>query len=133
MHSGKTRRYVVDWTVFVNTWERGEFWGLLVLPPGILPETASETSYLESVPGLEQVENWEAAAKAYAAASERWPTNLGATMGEGNAFYALGDLASAEHAFRKAIRIAPNNGAAYNNLAHVLAEQGHNDFWLCIG
>ena len=133
MHSGKTQRYVVDWTVFVNTWERGEFWGLLVLPPGILPETASETSYLESVPGLEQVENWEAAAKAYAAASERWPTNLGATMGEGNAFYALGDLASAEHAFRKAIRIAPNNGAAYNNLAHVLAEQGHNDFWLCIG
>jgi Tfp pilus assembly protein PilF len=37
----------------------------------------------------------------------------------------MGDLAGAEHAFRKAVKVAPNNGAAYNNLAHVLAEQGH--------
>jgi len=125
MNSGKIQRYVVDWTVFVNTWERGEFWGLLVLPPGILPETASETSYLESVLGLEQVENWRAAAKAYAAASERWPESFGAYMGEGNSLYAIGDLNGAEKAYRKAILLAPDSGAAHNNLAHILAEQGH--------
>lgn len=125
MNSGKIQRYIVDWTVFVKTWERGGFWGLLVLPPGMLPESASEASYLESVVGLEQVENWVAASVAYAAALERWPTSLGATMGEGNSLYAMGDLAGAEHAFRKAVRVAPNNGSAHNNLAHVLAEQGH--------
>jgi tetratricopeptide (TPR) repeat protein len=127
MHSGKTQRYVVDWTVFVKTWERGEYWGLLVLPPGILPETASEISYLESVLGLEQVENWGAAAKAYKAATGRWPESLGAYMGEGNSLYALGDLTGAEKAYRMATLVAPGNGSAHNNLAHILAEQGHYD------
>jgi tetratricopeptide (TPR) repeat protein len=73
---------------------------------------------------LEQVENWGAAAKAYAAASDRWPESIGACMGEGNSLYALGDLTGAEKAYRKAILVAPDNGAAHNNLAHILAEQG---------
>ena len=124
MNSGKIQRYFSDWTVFINTWERGLFWGLLVLPPGSLPESASEASYLESVLGLEQVENWTAAYSAYAAALERWPDSLGALMGEGNSLYALGDLTGAEKAFRRASTVAPGNGATHNNLAHVLAEQG---------
>jgi hypothetical protein len=122
--SGSTRRYVVDWTPFINTWERGGFWGLLVLPPGKLPASASEKPYLMAALGLEQVKNWPAASKAYSAALDRWPESLGALMGLGNARYALGDLSGAENAFRRAVSLAPFNGSVHNNLAHVLAEQG---------
>ena len=46
-------------------------------------------------------------------------------MGLGNSRYAIGDLTGAERAFRQAIETNPQNGAAFNNLAHVLAEQGY--------
>ena len=46
-------------------------------------------------------------------------------MGLGNSRYALGDLNGAENAFRRAIQRHPRSAAAYNNLAQVLSEQGH--------
>jgi tetratricopeptide (TPR) repeat protein len=125
MNSGVTQRYVVDWAVFIKTWKRASFWGLLILPPDILPASASEESHLDAVLGLEQVEDWIAASAAYEAALNRWPDSLGALMGKGNSRYALGDLIGAENAFRRAVVIAPDNGATHNNLAHVLAEQGY--------
>jgi Tfp pilus assembly protein PilF len=45
-------------------------------------------------------------------------------MGLGNCCYALGDLVGAEQAFRHATEAHLGSGAAFNNLAHVLAEQG---------
>ena len=45
-----------------------------------------------------------------------------AWIGLGNSRYALGNLAGAEQAFRSAVDAAPQSGAAYNNLAHVLME-----------
>ena len=47
-------------------------------------------------------------------------------MGKGNSYYALGDLRSSERAFKEAIRLHPNSGSAYNNLAQVLLEQGRH-------
>jgi tetratricopeptide (TPR) repeat protein len=41
-------------------------------------------------------------------------------MGLGNSYYALGDLKNSEIAFRRAAEAHPENGAAFNNLAHVL-------------
>jgi tetratricopeptide (TPR) repeat protein len=48
-------------------------------------------------------------------------------MGLGNSYYAIGDLANSEHAFREAVRLHPQAGPAYNNLAQVLLEQGRNN------
>ncbi len=45
-------------------------------------------------------------------------------MGLGNSHYALGDLDSAERAFRQATRGHPDFAPAFNNLAHVLAKAG---------
>ena len=64
------------------------------------------------------------AAAAYTAALERWHSSLGALMGLGNCRYALGDLIGAEQAFRHAAEAHPTSGASFNNIAHVLAEQG---------
>ena len=123
LHSGKEPRRVINWELFARTWKRAEHWGLVILPTTQLPASASEKSYLEAVLGLEQAGQWEGAIKAYTAALERWHHSLGAIMGLGNSHYAMGDLIMAEQAFRQATELHPQSGAAFNNLAHVLADQ----------
>jgi len=114
----------MSWTLFMRTWKRADYWGLVVLPSGQIPASADEQSYLSAVLGLEQARQFKGAAAAYTAALERWHSSLGALMGLGNCRYALGDLIGAEQAFRHAAEAHPRSGASFNNLAHVLAEQG---------
>jgi Flp pilus assembly protein TadD len=45
-------------------------------------------------------------------------------MGLGNCDYGLGDVIGAERAFSHAAKAYASSGTAFNNLAHVLAEQG---------
>ena len=45
-------------------------------------------------------------------------------MGLGNSYYELGDIKNFEDAFRETIRLHPQAGSAYNNLAQILMEQG---------
>jgi tetratricopeptide (TPR) repeat protein len=124
LHSGKNARRHMSWTLFMRTWKRADYWGLVVLPPGQLPASADEQSYLEAVLGLEQAKQFEGAATAYSTALDRWHSSFGALMGLGNCRYALGDLIGAEQAFSRAAKAHPSSGAPFNNLAHVLAEQG---------
>jgi len=124
LHSGKTFRMERGWPLFCLTWERAGHWGLLALPPDELPASADETSFLEAVSALEAVGNHEAALTGYKAALKRWPKSLGATVGLGNSLYAIGDFQGAEKCFRSALSFCQACGDVYNNLAHVLAEQG---------
>ena len=124
LHSGKEARRRISTTLFMRTWKRADYWGLVVLPSGQLPASADEQSYLRAVVGLEQAKQFKGAAAAYSAALERWHSSLGALMGLGNSRYALGDLIGAEQAFRNAAEAHPKSGESFNNLAHVLAEQG---------
>jgi predicted Zn-dependent protease len=124
LRSGQQPRRQMSWGLFMRTWKRAGSWGLVVLPPGQVPASAGEQSYLMAALGLEQAGQWEGAARAYTAALCRWPSSLGALMGLGNCCYALGDLIGAERAFSRAAKASPSSGAAFNNLAHVLAEQG---------
>ena len=110
--------------VFQNTWARAEDWGLLVLNLDELPATAEEGKFVEAVLGLEKAKQPAAAVDGYRAALSRWPHNLPALMGLGNSYYALGDLKNSEAAFRQATAAHPREGAAWNNLAHVLLTQG---------
>ncbi|MEE9609774.1 MAG: PA2778 family cysteine peptidase [Desulfatiglandales bacterium] len=124
LHSGKYAKRKINWSLFMRTWKRADHWGLVVLPTTQLPASADEKSYLNAVLGLEQAGQWKGAARAYAAALKRWPHSLGALMGLGNSRYALGDLIGAERVFHRATELYPQSGPAFNNLAHVLAEQG---------
>lgn len=122
LHSGNIETREIKWSLFVRTWRRADYWGLVVLPPNDLPASADERSYLKAVLGLEQAGQWEGAARAYAAALQRWPCSLRAIIGLGNSHYAIGDLIGAEQAFRNATETHPQSGEAFNNLAHVLAD-----------
>lgn len=124
LRSGLERRHVVPFAVFERTWRRAEHWALVVLSPDRLPITAEETRYLQSVTALERLGQHAQAEQAYGAALARWPRSLGARMGLGNSRYAAGDLRGAELAYREAIDADPAAGAAFNNLAQTLADQG---------
>jgi len=124
LHSGEDSQKTVSLRIFRNTWSRSGYWGLLTLPPGQLPATATEKPYLQAILGLEKAEQWPQAVLGYQAATQKWPGSFAAHMGVGNAHYAMRDLQAAEQAFNSAVARFPNEGAAYNNLAQVLYEQG---------
>ena len=124
LRSGLERRHTAPLRVFERTWRRGGYWAMVAMPPGRVPRTANETSYLQAVVALERLKQWRAAGDAYRAALERWPQSLGAQLGLGNMRYALGELAAAEQAYRAAATAHPDSPIALNNLAQTLADQG---------
>jgi Flp pilus assembly protein TadD len=112
--------------VFERTWRRGGYWGLVVVPPAVLPASATETEYLAAVVGLERAQRFLAATAAYRAAIEVWPNSFVAWMGVGNSSYQDGDMDTAISSFRQAAALQPDNGIALNNLALVLAAVGRH-------
>ncbi len=127
LHTGDTPYRSMALRTFRNTWARSDSWGLLVLPPGELPARANEETLLTAIVGLEKAKQWDAAAAGYQSVLRRWPGHLAALVGLGNSYHAAGRLADAESSFRQASTLHPDSGAALNNLAQVLMEQGKND------
>ena len=126
LRSGTTKRKVMSYRLFENTWARSSHWGLMVLEPTQMPVMAKENDYLESVVALERIHRYQASATGYRTALSRWPNSLTAWMGLGSSRYELGDIKGAENAFREATELHPDSAAAFNNLAHVLSELGRN-------
>ena len=124
LHSGITHRKKTSLKAFESTWARSSYWGLVILAPDRLPASADEPAYISAVVGLERARQWQAAAVGYQTALHQWPKSFSAHIGLGNSFYAQGDLKSAESVLRKATTLFPAKGAAFNNLAQVLWEQG---------
>ena len=124
LHTGLNANERTSWWVFQNTWARGQNWGMLVLEPDRFPATATESKFVEAVLGLEKAQQPAAAVRGYRAALSRWPGNLVALMGAGYNYYLLGELQNAEKAFHEAVLLHPENGAAWNNLAHVRLASG---------
>jgi tetratricopeptide (TPR) repeat protein len=130
LRSGTTERLTMPLTTFEHTWARSEFWGLVTTPPGRLPATADENVAADALVAYEKTagpQRAHQAYKAYTAALQRWPHNLTLQMGSGNTAYAAGDRLAAETAFKAATHDHPDNAAAFNNLASVLAELGRLD------
>ena len=123
LRSGTIQRLTMTLTNFERTWARSEYWAMVSAPPERSPVSAAENSYVSSVAALERVSP-AAARRAYAAALERWPHNLLARIGLGNAAYALRDLGAAEAAYREATRQHPEAADAWNNLGQALLELG---------
>jgi tetratricopeptide (TPR) repeat protein len=126
LRSGATHRLVMTLSNFERTWTRAGSWAMVALPPERLPATAIEERYVVAVAALERVAP-EAARRAYGAALERWPGNLLARIGQGNAAYAMRDLSGAEAAYREALRRHPGAADAWNNLAQTLLELRRRD------
>ncbi|MFZ2542294.1 MAG: PA2778 family cysteine peptidase [Gallionella sp.] len=123
LRSGLEQRQIMPMRTFEYTWARSNYWAMVALPPGKIPESAEATSFIAAVSVLEKITGPERTQRTYIAALDRWPGNLSAQIGIGNTAYRLHDLARAEIAFRQATRDHPDSVAAYNNLAQTLVDQ----------
>jgi tetratricopeptide (TPR) repeat protein len=127
MRSGTRPRVSRSFALFEKTWQRAGHWALAIVPADSMPPTASADAYLDAAIGLEQVGRASTARNAYATALRRWPENLLAHTGLGNAAYAMGEFAAAESAYRGALQIDPEKAEVWNNLAYALAQQGRHE------
>jgi tetratricopeptide (TPR) repeat protein len=124
LRSGNIRRKLMSFQVFEKTWARGNYWGLLILQSNQLPVAVKEDLFIKALLGLEEARQFRSAINGYDTALTQWPKNIIALIGKGNCYYALGELENAEKAFKKAIRLHPKSGPAFNNLAQIFFEQG---------
>lgn len=122
LNSGQLDQMVMAFAVFERTWRRGDYWGLVVLTPDRLPETAPETDVLSAAAALERVEQYRAAATLYETGAAKWPGNWLWQFGLGNARYAMGDLRGARRALRRARALDPSIPEVRTNLAFVESE-----------
>lgn len=126
LRSGTVKREHMSLRTFEHTWARSGHWAIVVLPPGRLPAGANEADAVEAALGYGRVGAPADAARAWAAVLQRWPANLVAAMGLGNARHAAGDLPGAALVF-EAAATRHNSAAAWNNLARTrdaLGERG---------
>jgi hypothetical protein len=122
--SGTLEREVLSLRTFEHIWARGGRWAVAVLPPGRLPVTAHESDAVEGALGFGRVAPAAALVPAWQAVQARWPDNLLAGLGLGNALHAAGDVAAAAVAFEATAR-RHDSAVAWNNLA--LTRQGLGD------
>ena len=126
LRSGTTQREIELLGTFERTWARGGYWAIATLPPDRLPATAEETDAVQAAVGFERAAKPAQSAIAYRTVLTRWPDNLVARMGLGNALYAAGDKPGAADAYAQAAR-SHDSAAAWNNLATVQWELGRRD------
>lgn len=123
LRSGRDERLAMPMDTFERTWQRGEYWTLIAVPPERTPATAEEKPFVEAVSALEKGGRVGEARKAYLSALRRWPDDLLALIGVGNTAYRMKDIHGAEAAFRLALQAHPDSAVALNNLAQVLIDQ----------
>ncbi|PUB11567.1 PA2778 family cysteine peptidase [Yoonia sediminilitoris] len=122
LNSGQQDQMVMPFALFDRTWARGDYWGLVVLPPDRLPASGSEIEILQAAAALERVDAFAAAAVLYQTGAARWPDSWLWYFGLGNARYAQGDLRGARQALSRARSIAPDVPEVRANLAQVRSE-----------
>ena len=124
LRSGHEARQELPFFTFESTWARSNYWAMVVLPPGRLPQTATPETYLPGIAALEHSSPDSDVWPAYAAAMQRWPDSLAAKIAAGNYAYGRNNLALAEQLFQEAVQAHPDSVAAYNNLAQTLSDLG---------
>jgi tetratricopeptide (TPR) repeat protein len=122
LRSGTTRRSRTSIGRFEKTWSGGDFWALVVLPPGEIPASARPATYLQAALDLEVSGHAGAARRAYRSATEYWPGEPAGWLSWGNSLYADGQFNRSAAAFRRATALAPGDPRAWNNLAYALLE-----------
>ena len=124
LHDGYHASKTVNFKYFEYTWRHADYWALSLHKPGDIPEGSTPTDYVYAAHGLELANRQNEALLAYQSASERWPDNFIARMGQGNIHYQSGNYLEALKAYQQASRLKPNSAEALHNLAWALLRNG---------
>jgi tetratricopeptide (TPR) repeat protein len=123
-HFADEANEAVPLATFEAIWERSQKWGVVLLPPGKIPATATPRKFLSCVYELEKSGMLQEALLSYKAASTRWPENVEILFALGNAYYGLHQLNKAEEMYRKILFLDAVNPLALNNLADISLHKG---------
>lgn len=124
LRSGENRRRVMTAGNFLDTWERADKWGIVMLRPGEMPANPDRSRYLSAAAAMEKLVSADLSIQWFRAAQKQWPGDALAQFALGNSLYGAGDNEAALSAYREALSLDPGLLAARNNLAHLLAERG---------
>lgn len=127
LRSGEIKRLVRPFTVFERTWQRAGLWSVIVVPPALIPQTASQDEFTRAVLALETEDRIDSALLAYQNGVKRWPQNFILQMGLGNTAYALQRYELATQAFSAATTLRPERAEAWNNLAYALVKTAQKE------
>lgn len=117
MHSGLEESKHWNMKTFERSWKLGDYWGLVVLPPGKLSATASELTQSSSAAGLEAIGKLDEAYLSYRAILARWPNSLSAHIGLGNIEFARGEAGKSALTLKAATQFHPESAPVWHNLA----------------
>ena len=124
LRSGTEFRRTTPLKLFLRTWQRSDYWGMVSLPPGVLPANPDRRRFLGAVADFDATGRTESAYASWQLAVETWPDDPGALFGIANAAFSLGRYKEAEAHYRSLLASSPETHAARNNLAYTLARQG---------
>ena len=124
LRSGTKSRLTMSRSRFERSWERADYWAIVVLKPGELPSSYNASRYVTGVVGLESVGKLDAAITAYQAGLTRWTSNTLLSFGYGNALYEMQEITAAVAVYRDLLKTSPDYIPAVNNLSQALAELG---------
>ncbi len=127
LRSGTDRERHTAVDVFLRTWARADFWGIVVLRPDELPSEPDRERWFSAVADFERVAAAAAARMAWRTTARHWPEAPMPWFGLGNVAYASGDASAAESHYRRALALDPDYAMARNNLAWALADLGRID------
>ncbi len=116
LHSGSEQFKKGDMRFFERTWKLGGYWGLLVLNPGELSVTSSETDHVKAAAALEELEKFDEAFISYESILKRWPKSLLALVGLGNVSYARKQYGDSVKFLKRAHALHPESPIVKNNL-----------------
>lgn len=109
---------------FAELWKRSQNWGVVLLPPGEIPASASSKKFLRSVFELEKTGMVDEAIQSYKSALARWPEESDIYFILANSYYRIHRFVEAEESYRHFLLINPTHPLAINNLAILLSKTG---------
>lgn len=126
MHFSDRPNEAVPLSTFSALWKRSGHWGVVLLPPGQLPASASPERYLRAAYDLEKTGMRDQAIIAYQSALQRWPKDIAIHFALANAYYHSGRFTKAEQSYRRLLSLEPAQPLALNNLANLLCRKGRS-------
>ena len=127
MHFSDRPNEALPIETFAALWKRSGNWGVVLLPPGHLPASASSKTFLRSAYELEKTGMMDEAIIAYQSALLRWPEDIDILFALANAYYHSHQLRDAEQSYRKLLSLDPGHPLALNNLADLLCRTGRSN------
>jgi len=124
LRSGTHKRWITTFEVFERSWERADFWALVIVPLDKIPDSAEPLRYLKTAYTFEETGKPELALKAYQTASRQWPEVTATWIALGNTAFNRQNWPLAVSAFSTAATLEADSIISWNNLAYALHSYG---------